>query len=92
MILMAIFWVLFKIRISSPFNLSKNDGLNFFFGGIFIAILFAVLALLFKKRELEQFVFTEREIKLGNRIVMIYFLGLIILLTTVLILHAKNVF
>lgn len=90
-VLMVIVWIVFKITAPSPFNVSNHGVVNIVSGLSFVIILLVCLSLLFKKKELEKYNFTKRQLNLTTRYVLVYFITLIAILTVTLILHAKHI-
>lgn len=88
-IILAIFWGLFKII--NPFSLSNKPELNLLIGALFICLLLLVFSLIYKKKDLDKFHFTEDQLKPVTTYIGIYFLTLILLLLGTLILRANHI-
>jgi|GEM_PF-2801755 len=74
----------------NPFGISKVSIINYVYGGIFVGILYLLLSVIYKKEKLNEYSFTEKELVVCKRTLIIYFFILLILLTVGLILHVRN--
>lgn len=90
-ILLSIILGSFKLNFVNPFGLSDKAGINLLIGGLFVFLLLGVCSLLFKKRDLEEYHFTEKQLKHATTYIAVYFLALILLLLATLILRARHV-
>ena len=74
----------------NPFGINKVPIINYVYGGIFVGLLYFIFSLVFKKKDLEKYSFTEDQVKSCKRKIIIYFLILLLLLAAGLILHVRN--
>ena len=74
----------------SPFGMNKLPILNYVSGGLFLGAIYLVLSLRFKKKDLEQYSFTDIELKRGFRNIILFFIVLFCLIMTLGILHVRD--
>lgn len=74
----------------SPFGMNKIPILNYISGGLFLGIIYLIISMVFKKKDLEQYTFTETELKKSARIIILIFIFLFCLIMTLAVLHVRN--
>jgi hypothetical protein len=91
LILLSIFYGLFKVHFINPFTVSNKTSINLIVGALFICLLLIIFSLIFKKKDLDEYHFTEKQLKRVTIYIIIYFLTLILLLLGTLILRAEHI-
>lgn len=74
----------------SPFGMNKIAIKNYISGGIFFGVLYFIIAFIFNKKILEGYSFSEKQLKIGIRKLLIYFIILFFLIFLISILHVRN--
>ena len=74
----------------NPFDINKTPIVNYVYFGICTGLLYLVVSLTFKKKDLEKYSFTEDQLKACKRNIVIYFFILLLLLLVGLILHVRD--
>ncbi len=74
----------------SPFGMNKVPILNYVSGGLFLGLIYLVISMLFKKSDLDQYIFTETELKKNARNIILIFVILFCLIMTLAIFHVRD--
>ena len=84
-------YVLFPIPEKfNPFGMNQLPILNYVSGGLFLGAIYLVISLIFKKKDLEQYSFTETELKKSMRNIILFFIFLFCLIMTLSVLHVRD--
>ena len=73
-----------------PFSISKKAINNYFYGAIFLLILYLILSLIFKKKEINQYPFWEEKVRTIGKWIVIYASIICIVLVLLGIFHVRK--
>jgi hypothetical protein len=89
--IVSIFFSIFPLPLYfNPFGISKKKIVDYGYGIIFIAILYFIISTKVKKKYLEEYFFTEKQIKNCGRYIIILFCILFCILFGAIILQIRN--
>lgn len=91
LMILAIVWGLLQTHFLNPFTVSDKRGINLLVGGVFVFLLLAVFSLVYKKKDLDRYNFTGKQLKRATIYIAVYFLTLIIILSFAVFLRAKHI-
>lgn len=88
---LSLLFAIFPLPLNfNPFGISKETINNYVYGGIYVAVLYFIIAFVFKKKYLEKYSFTDKELKACGRYIVVLFLILFFVLFSVIILQVRN--
>jgi len=89
--LVSIFFSIFPLPLHfNPFGIGKKTIVDYGYGLIFITILYFIISRIVKKEYLEEYFFTERQIKNCGRYIIILFCILFCILFSAIILQIRH--
>ena len=74
----------------NPFGMNKLPISNYVSGGLFLGAIYLIISLIFKKKNLEQYSFTETELKKSFRNILLIFIFLFCLIMVLSVLHVRD--
>ena len=74
----------------NPFEMSKTRISNYVSGGLFLGLIYIVISMIYKKKNLDQYSFSEKELKKGARNIIFIFIFLFCLIMILAIFHVRN--
>ena len=74
----------------SPFGMNKIPILNYISGGLFLGLIYLVISIAFKKKDLDRYTFTETELRKSARNIIFIFVLLFCLIMTLAIFHVRE--
>ena len=72
----------------NPFGFGKSYNRNFISGGLFLGLIYLILSVIFRKKDLDQYSFSDTELKYNLRKIIIVF---VILFCLIMILAFFNI-
>jgi hypothetical protein len=74
----------------NPFGMNKLPILNYVSGGLFFGAIYLGISIVFKKTDLEQYSFSETELKKSIRNIFLFFIFLFCLIMTLGVLQVRD--
>lgn len=74
----------------NPFGMTKIQISNYISGGLFLGMIYLVLSMIFKEKDLKQYTFTDTQLEKSARNIILIFIFLFCLIMTLAVLHVRD--
>lgn len=74
----------------NPFGMNEIPISNYISGGLFPGMIYLIISMIFKEKDLRQYTFTDTELKKSVRDIIVIFIFLFCLIMALAILHVRD--